>query len=173
MAPGPAFVWTWNILQWPMVFVLVATAIALVYYFAPDAEQDWVWITPGSVLATLLWVVVSLGFKVYVSSFGSYTETYGVIGGVMVLMLWFYLSGIAILVGAELNAEIEHASPYGKDVGEKVPGEKKKIGARAGAPTKRSENEVRFQSRRSATTRTATWIARCGPTGRRSARAMP
>jgi membrane protein len=131
MRMGPAFAWTWKIMQWPVVFVLVATAIALVYYFAPDAEQDWVWITPGSVLATVLWVVASLGFKFYISNFANYNETYGAIGGVMVLLLWFYVSGIALLVGAELNAEIEHASPYGKDAGEKVPGEKKKIGTAA------------------------------------------
>jgi membrane protein len=131
MRLGPVFEWGWKILQWPLVFALVATAIALVYYFAPDAEQDWVWITPGSVLATVLWVVISLGFKVYLARFGSYNETYGTIGGVMVLLLWFYLSGIALLVGAELNAEIEHASPYGKEPGEKVPGQKKKIGTAA------------------------------------------
>ena len=128
---GPAFEWTWKILQWPLVFLLVVTAVALVYYFAPDAEQDWVWITPGSVLATTVWVLVSLGFKFYLSRFGNYNETYGTIGGVMVLLLWFYLSGVALLAGAELNSEIEHASPYGKDPGEKVPGEKKKIGAAA------------------------------------------
>lgn len=129
---GPVFEWGWKILQWPLVFALIATAIAMVYYFAPDAEQHWVWITPGSVLATLLWIVISLGFKFYLANMGeTYAETYGVIGSVMVLMLWFYLSGLAILVGAELNAEIEHASPYGKDVGEKVPGEKKKIGIAA------------------------------------------
>ena len=128
---GPAFTWTWKILQWPVVFVLVATAIALVYYFAPDAEQDWIWITPGSVLATLLWVAASLGFKVYIANFANYNETYGAIGGVMVLLLWFYVSSIAMLIGAELNAEIEHASPYGKDVGEKVAGEKRKIGSAA------------------------------------------
>lgn len=128
---GRAFTLTWMILQWPLVFALVATGIALIYYYAPDAEQQFVWITPGSVLATLLWLVISLAFKVYIANFGSYTETYGVIGGVMMLLLWFYLSGIAILIGAELNAEIEHASPYGKDVGEKVPGEKKRIGAMA------------------------------------------
>ena len=128
---GEVFVWTWSILRWPVIFVLIATAIALIYYFAPDAEQEFVWITPGSVLATLLWIGISYGFKTYVATMGNYTETYGLIGGVMVLLLWFYLSGIALLVGAELNAEIEHASPYGKDVGEKVPGEKKKIGAMA------------------------------------------
>jgi membrane protein len=128
---GPVFTWSWKILQWPVVFMMVVTAVALVYYFAPDVEQDWVWITPGSVLATMLWVLASLGFRFYVTNFASYNETYGAIGGVMVLLLWFYVSGIALLVGAELNAEIEHASPYGKDVGEKVPGEKKKIGAAA------------------------------------------
>jgi membrane protein len=128
---GPAFAVTWKILQWPLVFALVATAFAILYYFAPDAEQEFVWITPGSILATLLWVIISVALQQFFANFGSYTETYGVIGGVMMLMLWFYCSGIAILVGAELNAEIEHASPYGKDVGEKVPGEKKKIGAMA------------------------------------------
>jgi membrane protein len=126
-----AFEWTWKIVQWPVVLLLVATAIAFIFYFAPDAEQDWVWITPGSLLATLLWLLVSLGFKIYVSNFGSYNATYGAIGGVIVLMLWFYLSALAVLIGAELNAEIEHASPYGKDPGEKQFGEKKKLGARA------------------------------------------
>jgi membrane protein len=131
MRLGPVFTWTWKILQWPLVFALVATAVAMVYYFAPDAEQDWIWITPGSVLATMLWIVASLAFRFYVTNFASYNETYGAIGGVMVLLLWFYVSGIALLIGAELNAEIEHASPYGKDVGEKVPGEKKMIGPAA------------------------------------------
>lgn len=128
---GDAFEWAWKIGQWPIVFVLVATAIALVYYFGPDAEQDWVWITPGSILATLLWVAVSLGLKLYLSLAASYNETYGAIGGVMILLLWFYLSGLVILIGGELNAEIEHASPYGKSAGEKVPGEKKRIGRAA------------------------------------------
>jgi len=140
---GNAFVWAWNILQWPVIFALIATAIGMLYYFAPDAEQDWVWITPGSVLATLLWIVASLAVSFYISHFTSYTATYGVIGGVMVLMLWFYVSGIAILVGAELNAEIEHASPYGKAVGEKIPGEKRKIGALA----ERAYQEKRAQGK--------------------------
>jgi membrane protein len=124
------FAVAWKILQWPIVFVLVSMGIALVYYFAPDAEQDWIWLTPGSVVATTLWLLASLGFKYYVSALGSY-ESYGVVGGVMVLMLWFYISGLVILIGAELNAEIEHASPYGKDPGEKVPGQKRKIGTAA------------------------------------------
>ena len=128
---GEAFAVAWKILQWPIVFALIVIALAFVNYFAPDAEQDFVWLTPGSVLATLLWLLFSLGFKIYVTNFSNYNETYGAIGGVIVLLLWFYTSGLAILIGAEMNAEIEHASPYGKDPGEKVTGEKKKIGMAA------------------------------------------
>lgn len=128
---GAAIEWTWKILQWPVAFALVSLAIALVYYFAPDADQDWIWITPGAVVATVLWIVASILFKVYVTRFADYNAAYGAVGGVMVLLLWFYVSSLAILVGAEMNAEIEHASPHGKAPGEKVPGEKKKIGARA------------------------------------------
>jgi membrane protein len=128
---GAVFEWGWKIVQWPLAFLLVATAIGLVYYFAPDAEQDWVWITPGAVIGTLLWVLASLGFKFYVANVGDYNASYGAVGGVIVLLLWLYISGLAILIGAELNAEIEHASSYGKDPGEKVPGERKKIGAAA------------------------------------------
>jgi membrane protein len=126
---GPAFAWTWKIVQWPVVFVLVSAAIAMIYYYAPDAEQEWIWITPGSVVATVLWLLVSLGFKLYVAKFGSYNATYGAIGAVIVVLTWLYVSGLAILAGAELNSEIEHASPYGKDPGEKQVGEKKKLGA--------------------------------------------
>jgi membrane protein len=128
---GAAFKWTWWVLQWPLVFALVATGIGIVYYFAPDAVQDWIWITPGSIVATLLWLIASMGLKLYIVYFGNYNETYGTLGGFIVLLTWFYVSGLAILIGAELNAEIEHASPYGKAIGEKVPGEKKKIGTAA------------------------------------------
>src|SRR5687768_155937 len=128
---GPVFAMAWKVLQWPLVFVMIAIGIGLIYYFAPDADQDWEWITPGAVLATILWMIASLAFKVYVANFGNYNESYGSLGGVIVLMLWFYISALAVLVGAEMNAEIEHASPHGKAAGEKVPGEKKKLGARA------------------------------------------
>jgi membrane protein len=137
---GAVFEWTWKVLQWPLAFFLVSTGVGLVYYFAPDAEQDWVWITPGAVAATLLWIVTSLAFKFYAANFTDYEVTYGTVGAVIVLLLWFYLSGLAILLGAELNAEIEHASPHGKDAGEKVPGRKKKIGA-AGARAYRARME--------------------------------
>jgi membrane protein len=88
---GPAFTWTWKIVQWPIVFALVATAVGLVYYFAPDADQEWVWVSPGAVAATILWLIGSLAFRFYIMNFGSYQQTYGLVGSVIVLMLWFYL----------------------------------------------------------------------------------
>jgi membrane protein len=138
---GPAFEWTWKILQWPIILALVAMAIGLVYYFGPDVDQDWVYLTPGSVLATLLWLAGSLGFRFYVVNFGSYNETYGAIGGVMVLLLWLYLSGLVFFVGAEMNAEVEHASEHGKAPGEKRPGERKAIGARAAREFRQRQTE--------------------------------
>jgi membrane protein len=128
---GAAFVWTWKIVQWPIAFAMVAGGVGMIYYFAPDAEQDWVWITPGSVVATTLWLIGSLCFRFYAVHFGNYEKTYGTVGGVILLLLWFYLSGLVIVIGSEMNAEIEHTSPWGKSPGEKVPGRKKKIGAAA------------------------------------------
>ena len=128
---GNVFQWTWLILQWPLVFALVATAIGLLFYFGPDADQDWVWITPCAIAGTLLWLVASLLFKIYIANFTDYNGSYGTVGGVIVLLLWFYVSGLAILAGAELNAEIEHASPYGKAPGQKNAAGKVMIGRRA------------------------------------------
>ena len=128
---GAPFEWTWLVLQWPLVFALVATGIGLIYYFGPDADQDWAWITPGAVAATILWLLVSLLFKIYVANFTDYEGSYGTVGGVIVVLLWFYVSGIALLTGAELNAEIEHASPYGKAPGQKNAQGKRLVGARA------------------------------------------
>jgi len=117
---GTAFEWTWKLLQWPFAFLLVVTAMALVYYVAPDADQSWVWVSPGAVVGTLVWMVSSLAFKVYIANFTSYNATYGAVGGVIVLLLWFYVSGLAILIGAEMNAEMEHASPYGRTPGDRA-----------------------------------------------------
>lgn len=128
---GEAFKWGWLILQWPLVLALISTAIGLIYYFGPDAEQDWVWVTPGAVVGTLIWLGISLAFKLYVANFTDYNASYGAVGGVIVLMLWFYLSGIALVLGAELNAAIEHASPYGKAPGQKGLSGRRLLGARA------------------------------------------
>jgi membrane protein len=128
---GALFKWTWLILQWPLVFAMITTAIGLVYYFGPDAEQDWAWVSPGALVATLLWLVASLAFKIYVAKFTNYNASYGAVGGVIVMLLWFYLSGIALILGAEMNATVEHASPYGKAPGQKSPAGKRLLGARA------------------------------------------
>ena len=103
-----SFAWWWVIAEWPLVFGLMVTALGWIYYFGPDARRRWAWITPGSVAATLLWIFASLGFKWYAVHFGEYQKTYGAIGGVIVALLWFYATGLAILVGAELNAAVEH-----------------------------------------------------------------
>jgi len=110
---GRTFEWTWLVLQWPLVFVMGSTGIGLMYYFGPDAEQDWVWITPGAVAATTLWLLISLLFKLYIANFTDYEGSYGAVGGIIVVLLWLYVSGIAILAGAELNSEIEKARSRG------------------------------------------------------------
>ncbi len=108
---GPLFVWTWSVAQWPTAAVLVVTALGCVYRFAPDRSREWVWISPGSLVAAALWLLISLGFKWYVSHFGDYQRTYGTIGGALVTLLWFYGTSLAILLGAQLDATIAHASP--------------------------------------------------------------
>ncbi len=131
----------------------MVTGIGLLYYFAPDAEQDFAWITPGSLIAAVLWLVGSLAFRFYVVNFGSYEATYGAIGDVILLMLWFYLSGLVLIVGAEACAEIEHASPWGKAPAEKVPGQKKKLGRLLDGPSARAANLHRTGRHRSRHTR--------------------
>ena len=117
---GRAFEIAWNILRWPVILFLVITAIAMIYYFTPDVAQSWKWITPGSVFALALWLVASLGFSYYVNNFGAYDKTYGTIGAIIVLLTWMYVSGLVILIGGEINAEVEHASAKGTAPGEKT-----------------------------------------------------
>lgn len=109
--------WTW--LRLPAAMALMVLVVALVYYVAPDVEQRFRFITPGSVLAVLAWIAASLGFGFYLSNFGNYNAMYGGIGAVIILLLYFYLSAAVLLFGAELNAVIEHRSSAGKDKGEK------------------------------------------------------
>jgi membrane protein len=110
LALGSDFRLAWMILRWPMAFALVVGVIGCIYRFAPDTTREWVWVTPGSVTAATLWLVASAGFRTYVSHFADYQKTYGAIGGVMVALLWFYFASLAILIGAQLDAEIERAS---------------------------------------------------------------
>jgi membrane protein len=107
---GEMFDQAWIYLRWPLIFALATTGIAMVFYYAPDADQDWVWITPGSIVTTVLWVLFSMGFRLYVVKVGDYTATYGALAGAAILLLWLYFSGLALLIGGELNSEIEHAA---------------------------------------------------------------
>lgn len=109
--------WTW--LRWPVVVFLMMLVVAVLYYVTPDVEQEFRFITPGSVLAVIVWIAASMGFGLYVSNFGNYDATYGSIGAVIVLLLFFYISAAVLLFGAEMNAVIEHASQEGKEEGDK------------------------------------------------------
>jgi membrane protein len=100
----------WHLLQWPIIALLGLTGLTLVYHLAPAARRGWCWITPGSAVALVSWLVMSLGLRFYVSRFVNYNATYGSIGGVILLMLWLYWSGVALLVGAEIDSAIERAA---------------------------------------------------------------
>jgi membrane protein len=94
----------WNIARWPAALFFMVFTVALLYYFAPDVEQPFRWITPGGLIGVLLWVLASVAFNFYVSNFGSYNKTYGSIGAVIVLLLYLYISSLTIVFGATLNA---------------------------------------------------------------------
>jgi membrane protein len=121
---GRVFALAWSLLNLPVVVVFVLLGIALVYYFAPAAKQHWRWVTPGSVVGLVMWLGMSYGLRFYVANFADYGATYGSIGGVILLMLWLYLSGLVLLVGAEINAEIEHAAAERGAVTAKAAGER-------------------------------------------------
>ncbi len=117
---GPVYQTVWSIVQWPTVACVVLFAFALIYYFAPDVEQKWRWISPGSVLAFIFWLLFSLLFSLYLGTFGSYDETYGALAGVIILTFYIHYSAVIMLIGAEVNQVIEWHIPGGKDEGDKV-----------------------------------------------------
>ena len=121
---GAAYILLWRWARWPVTILLVMFLSALGYYLLPDVEQEFRFITPGSVLGTLIALGASWGFGVYAGHFGSYDVAYGSIGGVIVLMTWFYILGVIYLVGGEINATLEHQSPEGKTQGARAAGQK-------------------------------------------------
>lgn len=110
----------WSILRWPVIVLLMMMAVAVIYYVTPNVKQRFRFITPGSVLAVVLWIAASLGFGYYVKNFADYNAMYGSVGAIIVLLLYFYISSAVLLLGAELNAVIEHHLPHGKNPGEKT-----------------------------------------------------
>lgn len=107
--------------RWPIVTVALMVAAGVSYYLLPDVKQRFKFITPGSVVGTSVWVLASWGLGLYVSHFSSYNVAYGSIGGVIVLLTWLYISGFILLIGGEVNAIIEDASPDGKMSGARTP----------------------------------------------------
>jgi membrane protein len=114
------FVILWAWLRWPVALFLLTLAVAVIYYVGPDVEQEFRFITPGAVLSVLVWVAGTIAFDYYVRSFANYNATYGSVGAIIVLLTYFYISAAVLLFGAEVNAVIEHASPEGKEPGEKT-----------------------------------------------------
>jgi YihY family inner membrane protein len=104
---GSAAVTAWNILKWPVLLLVVSFMFALLYWASPNARQGFRWVTPGGILAVVVWVLASVAFAVYVANFGSYNKTYGSLASVIIFLVWLWLSNTAILLGAELNAELE------------------------------------------------------------------
>ena len=118
---GGAFDLTWGILRWPVAFCAILLFFGLVYYLAPNREQrSWKWITPGSVVGGLLWLVLSGLFALYVTFAGNYTKTYGTIASGVILLLWLNYSAFALLYGAELNAELDRQAEIRAAGGERA-----------------------------------------------------
>jgi membrane protein len=105
---GSTAVTAWDIAKWPVILVVVMTMFAILYWAAPNVKHPkFRWITPGSVAGVILWLLASAGFALYVSLFATYNKTYGALAGVIVFLVWLWISNIAVLLGAELNAEAE------------------------------------------------------------------
>ncbi len=110
---GDAFVVLWTLIRWVVGLAALASLFAAFYYLGPNRDTPhWAWLSPGGIVATVIWLIASLGFSFYVSSFGSYNETYGSLTGVVVLLLWLYLSALAIVLGAELTSELERQAEH-------------------------------------------------------------
>jgi membrane protein len=120
---APAYVLVWSWLRWPVTALLIMSSAAFGFHLLPDVEHRFRLITPGSVLGTLVWLLATWGFSLYAGHFGRYNVTFGSIGGVVVLMTWFYITGFIFLMGGEINAILEAASDEGKASGARVPGE--------------------------------------------------
>jgi membrane protein len=122
---GDAFTSMWRVLQWFFVLGFVMLAFGLLYYFAPNLrDAKWRWLFPGSMLAVALWLLISLGFSLYLHLSDGFTATYGSLGGVIVLLSWLFLTGIAILLGGEVNAVLENAAAEAGIQGAKPQGQK-------------------------------------------------
>jgi membrane protein len=142
IAPGPV-----ALLRWPLLGVAFVAALAVLYRYAPSRDEpEWHWTTPGALLATTLWLLGSGGFSIYVANFASYNETYGSLGGVVVVMLWLFLTAAVVLLGAELDAELERQTRHDTTEGQDRPmGDRDAYAADTVGPT---AEEVEVEKRR-------------------------
>ncbi|MBH5338677.1 YihY/virulence factor BrkB family protein [Streptomyces pactum] len=106
---GDTAITVWNIAKWPVMLLLFSLVIALLYWACPNVRRGFTWVTPGSLFAVVIWVIASAGFALYVATFGSYDKTYGSLAGIVVFLVWLWISNIAILFGLEFDAELERA----------------------------------------------------------------
>jgi membrane protein len=114
---GETAITIWKYSKWPVLAALFVLMIDLLYYASPNAKlRGFVWVTPGALLALALWAIASTGFAVFVANFGSYDKTYGTLGGVVVLLIWMWITNVAILLGHELNAERERSHELAEGV---------------------------------------------------------
>jgi len=118
---GERVAWIWRWLRWPVILTLLLLVVALLYYVTPDVEQSFRFVSPGSLLAVPVWILASVGFSVYVRNFGDYGALYGGLGAIIILLLYFYVSALVLLLGAEVNAVIEHGVDRGKQDGTRSP----------------------------------------------------
>jgi membrane protein len=105
---GDGAVLVWDILKWPVLVALISLMFALLYWASPNAKHgSFRWVSPGGVVAVLLWIIASAGFALYLANFANYNKTYGALGGVIAFLVWLWISNIAVLLGAEFDAELE------------------------------------------------------------------
>lgn len=104
------FLHLWPVLRWVIIFGSIVLAVEMLYYLGPNVKQKFLFTLPGAVIGVAAWIIISLGFGIYVREFADYNATYGTLGGVIALMFWFFLSSVAILVGGEINAELIKAA---------------------------------------------------------------
>lgn len=118
---GGTVVLVWNVVKWPVLFVLVSVLLAILFWASPNAKQGGIkWISPGGVIAVLIWLIISVLFAVYVANFSSYDKTYGSLAGVVIFLVWLWLTNIALLLGAEINAELDHGKAIAQGLPEHV-----------------------------------------------------